>query len=106
LKEMEHALCEFSKFQRLERNTTKGRLRNKQSQTHSAQQGACCCQCQCQTTKTQTILLDFCDTCNQGYCKECDDSSSILLGYDHDDYMDVSWVCRRCIAFESYEWVT
>jgi hypothetical protein len=107
LKEMEHALCEFSKFQRLERNTTTGRrLRKQKSQAHPARGVFCCCYCYCcqsQTTKTEIIMLEFCDTCNQGYCKECDDSSSMVLGYD-DDSMDVSWVCRRCIALESYEW--
>jgi hypothetical protein len=93
LKEMEHALCEFSKYQRIERALQKGnastgqRLRKSRSHLDAT---TTCGLCRISTTN-----LVLCDTCNQGYCDECDDDT---------EKNGISWLCRRCVEFESFEW--
>jgi hypothetical protein len=98
LKEMEHALCEFSKWQRIERaldagnNSTGQRLRK--SRCHFDDTLACQgCQKPLKSQKRKTLVL--CNTCNQGYCDKCEPET---------EKDPVCWICPPCLEFEKFQW--
>jgi hypothetical protein len=97
LKEIEHALCEFSKFQRIERavgkkQNTGQRLRKSRSSLDDIKSCPLCCS---ESDRASTSSR-MCDTCGNVYCPECDDSQSSCT--------TVWWVCRRCVKFENMKW--
>ena len=93
-KEIEHALCEFSKFQRIERNLAAGknytgqRLRKTRSSFDNDKN--------CLLCNLDEEQLFFCDTCNEAYCSQCDSSL--------EDSSSLAWICLRCKNLEKLTW--
>ena len=91
LKNIEHPLCEFKKYNDIHGNLSKNRRTTGQRLVRS--RGAMDCDKACRNVEkcgeTEEIL--FCDKCLVGFCESCAprDSSS--------DY----WVCPRCTSFEA-----
>jgi len=89
LKEIEHALCEYSKYKRMVAGMdAKVRCRDRWSSAVDANDP-------CQTCELNKDGM-FCDTCFLFYCCDClaDDSKQV-----HPDKFDGSWSCYRCCAF-------
>lgn len=96
-KEIEHALCEFSKYQRIERALkgkihTRQRLRKSRAHLdHKALMQHCG---SCTKLSGGGSAMTLCDTCNRGYCYNCDVTKR----------RTDSWVCRRCRSLNSHSW--
>jgi len=87
IKEIEHALCEFSKFSRIVaqmKSNGKSQARVYRSRAALDSNKPCL---HCKGVSDDGLL---CDTCNLFFCAGCAKSSS----------ESVSWVCHRCEAFE------
>ena len=100
LKEMEHALCEFSKLQRIERGIYGNhrpigqRLRKSRSFLDEKLKCQSCFEDLYKATSSSHHIITCC-TCMQGYCKEC-------LPLSDDD--PIYWMCQPCMDFDRYEW--
>jgi len=92
LKEMEHALCEYSKYKKVDStgNALAGRMRNMSSRLSL----------DVETCRECNINADnglYCDTCFLFYCSGCLQSS----GRDDKAGSNVgSWICSHCRDFE------
>ena len=100
LKEIEHALCEFSKWQRIERSVYAGARRpgqrRRKSRSH-LDDDLRCQLCSEKLSKATNIML--CITCNQGYHKECLDGND-----DGNNNDPLYWMCASCLDLKRFEW--
>lgn len=90
LKEIEHALCEYSKYHRLENDPTSVGSRVKReykSRSYLDIDKACL---GCKDNKRDGI---FCDMCNSFFCDSCKTSVK--------EEEEESWSCYRCTAFDN-----
>ena len=124
MREIEHALCEFSRFQRIDRALNKGDSANSRllkSRRYLDQRDVCCkCNQRVRTTTKPNgkkgnqhflteidsggLTLRWCDTCNQGYCKECSFSDKAMRKTIDIAEKEQSWLCYRCCDLESFRW--
>lgn len=90
LKVIEHALCEFSKFSKLQKSLSRkqkpsGCRFRKSRSSMDAQKN--CNKC----GNSEDVF--FCDFCLRAYCTDCESPGQ-----------DSWWKCPRCKALESTEW--
>lgn len=88
-KEIEHGLCEYSKYKRMESQILRDQepnFRKRMSRAHFDKDRAC------RTCKGDSETGFLCDTCLDFYCKACLESSP--------KKQDAGWICVRCRRFE------
>ncbi|KAL7557719.1 hypothetical protein ACA910_018512 [Epithemia clementina (nom. ined.)] len=83
IKEIEHGLCEYSKYVALQKNRTGGKNRLYQSRAHMDLSKPC------HFCKEDSSDGNFCDTCREYYCRKCVPSQA----------SGAFWTCGRCISF-------
>lgn len=109
LKVVEHALCEFNKFKRLE--TEGSSLRKFVSRSHCNTklcQSCCVAKPASESTKQDTnppTSLIRCDTCRDEFCIPCSDAGHCSLTYynssnGNDTWKNVWKQCQRCRELE------
>ena len=127
LKEIEHALCEYQKYIKLQRNNGEGGAGSRlyksksnldhhqppQSSTYSQVcSGSDCGGCVSSssggvvdgaTTTTTTPLLAYCDTCNTIYCNQCEESM-FQTAPTTGTKKPPATICSRCSSFEAFRW--
>jgi len=105
LKEMEHGLCDYSKYVRI-KNLKKRRIRSyRPSETKI--------DAQCHNCKSSGPYGNFCDTCRLYYCNECDscldrrghnveNGAEQATSFTDDlELTTGSWICQLCKDFQS-----
>lgn len=89
LKVIEHGLCEFSKFSRLQKSLSRKQMpsgyRLMKSRSNMDAQKDCKC------GNSEDVF--FCDFCLTAFCTDCETPGP-----------NSWWKCPRCTAFESIEW--
>jgi hypothetical protein len=91
LKEIEHALCEFSKYHRMKNMMNKKeRVKGMRTYTSLSHLDADK-ECQSCSKAMKTCNGVLCDTCNNFFCKKCEQSASATC---------TAWCCHHCESFE------
>jgi hypothetical protein len=92
IKEIEHALCEYSKYDSLKATSKSGRLYRTRSKMDTDKP--------CLVCKENKDEGNFCDTCFDFHCIECAPPKKPTL-----PYTSASWLCQRCIDFRGKPFV-
>ena len=89
IKEIEHALCEYSKFKRIQANLLKNR--EVVGMRKRANQAGCDDNKACRDCNVSSYNGHLCDTCMLYFCKDCAPQPSTKCA---------SWICSYCRAFD------